>query len=149
MAAAHAAALDAEMHAAVQSKLQVAGSGVCHPIVAVEKGPLHRCSAVVEDRLAFQLDLDLAVDALHRADEHVVGAIVGRRAGRRRDAVRPDTRTHGERVAHHYPSSSGVPRRDQRVGSRFVGAGVGDGDAEGAEAKAAGLAVEQRAEYAG
>ena len=44
--------------------------------------------AVVEHRLADQLDLDLAVDALGRPDQHVVGVVVGRRPGVRRDRVR-------------------------------------------------------------
>jgi hypothetical protein len=50
--AAHAAALDAEMDAALQAKLLVAGNCIGHPIVALKERPRCRCPAVVEDRLA-------------------------------------------------------------------------------------------------
>ena len=127
----------------------VAGDCIGHPIVALEERPRCRCPAVVEDRLAGQLDLDLALDALHGADEHMVGAVVGRRSGVRCHAILADTRPHGERVAHHHPSTARVPRRDERIGSRFIGARVRDGHAEGSQPEAAGLAVEQGGEHAG
>ena len=63
----------------MQAKFLVAGDCISRPIVALEQGPLCLRAAVVEDRIAGQLDLDLAVDALHGADEHMVGADVGRR----------------------------------------------------------------------
>ena len=47
-----------------------------------------RRPAVVERRLADQLDLDRALQALDRAHQHVVGVVVGRRPGVRRDRVR-------------------------------------------------------------
>ena len=55
--------------------------------VVVDQRPLRRRAAVVEDRLADQLDLDAAFEALDRAHEHVVGVVVGRRPGVRRDHV--------------------------------------------------------------
>ena len=44
-------------------------------------------AAVVEDRLADELDLDAPVEALDGAHEQVVGVVVGGRAGVRRDLV--------------------------------------------------------------
>ena len=120
VAATHAVALDAERDAALQAKSLVAGDRIGHPVVALEQGPLWRCAAVVEDRIAGQLDLDLALDALHGADEHMVGAVVGRRSGVRRHAILAGARPHGERVAHHHPPAARVPRRDERIGSRFI-----------------------------
>ncbi len=38
-----------------------------------------RLAAVVEDRLADDLDLNAALDALDHAHQHVVGVVVGRR----------------------------------------------------------------------
>ena len=43
------------------------------------RGPTPRRAAVVEGGLADELDLDLALDALHGAEEHVVGVLVGGR----------------------------------------------------------------------
>ncbi len=42
--------------------------------------PVDLAAAVVEHRLAVEVDLDRAVDAAHRAQQHVVGVVVGRRA---------------------------------------------------------------------
>ena len=96
-------------------------------------------AAVVEHRLAEQLDLDRAVEALDRAHEHVVGVVVGRRArvrGRRarlalapradRSArrARPPSRSRSARSsrARWCPARSGGrparPSRTARAGSR-------------------------------
>ena len=52
-----------------------------------DQRPLGRDAAVVEDGLADQLDLDLAVEAQDRAHEHVVAVVVGRRPGVGSDRV--------------------------------------------------------------
>ena len=52
-----------------------------------DQRPLRRHAAVVEDGLADQLDLDLAVEAQDRAHQHVVAVVVGRRPGVGRDLV--------------------------------------------------------------
>jgi hypothetical protein len=56
-------------------------------------------AGLVEDGLAHQLHLHLAIQALRRPDQRVLGIVVGRRAGVRRDDIRFRHRTHGERVA--------------------------------------------------
>ena len=55
--------------------------------VAVDERPLGRRPAVVEHRLADELDLDRALEALDGPDEHVVGVVVRRGTGVRRDDV--------------------------------------------------------------
>jgi hypothetical protein len=86
---------------------------------------------------------------LHGADEHVVGAVVGRRSGigvTRSSPVRGPmvsasrTTTHPPRVFHVVT---------ERIGSRFIAARVRHGRAEGGQPEAAGLAVEQGGEHTG
>ena len=56
-------------------------------VAIVGDRPLRGSPAVVEHRLAGELDLDLALQAHRDANEQVVGVFIGRRAGVRRDAV--------------------------------------------------------------
>ena len=113
-----------------------------------DQRPLRRRAAVVEDRLADQLDLDLAVEAEDRAHQHVVAVVVGRRARVRRDRVLAAPRAHRERVAHEDPAGRRLPRRQQGVGARLVDARAREVDAERPEPERSGLAVEQGAEHA-
>ena len=83
----HAVALDAEREVGVQPDRLSGPGGVGDVAVAVDQRPLARRAAVVEHRLADQLDLDAAVEAFDRAHEHVVGVVVGRRPRVRRDLV--------------------------------------------------------------
>jgi hypothetical protein len=79
------------------------------PVVA-DHLPARRCAPVVEHRLAYRLDLDLALDALDQAHEHVIGVVVGGRAGVRglvRVLVVP--RADREAVAHDDPAGRAHP----------------------------------------
>ncbi len=116
--------------------------------VAVDQRPLGRRAAVVEDRLADELDLDAALEALDRAHEHVVGVVVGRRARVRRDRVLVVAGPDRQRVAHDDPAGRRLPGRLEHVRARLVGARGRVVDPERPEAEGAGLAVEQAAEHA-
>ena len=100
---------------------------------------------VVEDRLAHELDLDAAAEAPGRADEQVIGVVVGRRARVGRDRVLAAPGAHRQRVAHDDPARS-VER--QVVTSVLLpgsyGALDGVAEPERAEPEGAGPAVEQR-----
>ena len=100
-----AAALDAERHVGLQPDRLPGAGGVGGVAVVADERPLGRRAAVVEHRLADQLDLDLALDALDGAHQHVVGVVVGRRPGVRRDRVLAAARPHGQRVAHDDPAA--------------------------------------------
>ena len=80
---------------------------MCDVAVGYQR-PRRRHAAVVEHGLAHELDLDLALEALDRAHQHVVGVVVGRRPGVRRDRVLVLARADGQRLAHLAPSRSGV-----------------------------------------
>ena len=117
--------------------------------VAVDQRPLGRCPAVVEDRLADQLDLDVAVQAPDRAHQHVVGVVVRGRPGVRGDHVL--ARRAGPWSARRGPrpsptasstSSSGRSSRARTPRRRVV-------DAERPEPEVARLPVEQGPEDAG
>jgi hypothetical protein len=78
----HPRALDAEVHVRDQAQLHV-GAVRCRGGLVVglaRVGPLRARAPVVEDRIAVELDLNLAVDAPDRAQEDVVGVVVGGRA---------------------------------------------------------------------
>ena len=90
--------------------------------VVADQRPLGRHAAVVEDGLADELDLDVAVDALDRPHEHVVGVVVGGRTRVRRDLVLVVARPHRERVAHDDPAGRRLPGRFEHVRSRLVDA---------------------------
>ena len=51
----------------------------------VDEGPCRGLTAVVEHRLADELDLDATLETLDGADEHMVCVVVGRRPRVRRD----------------------------------------------------------------
>ena len=148
VARAHRVALDAERHVRAQPDRLLGPAGVGDVAVVAHERPLARDAAVVEDGLAHELDLDVAVDAAHRADEQVLGVVVGRRPGVRRDGVLGAARAHGQRVAHDDPAARGVPRRLEDVGARLVAPAGRDVDPERGEAEVARLAVEQRPEHA-
>ena len=117
------------------------------PIVADQR-PLGRDAAVVEDGLADELDLDAAVDALDRANEHVVGVVIGRRTRMRRDLILVIPRPDRERVANDDPARRRLPRRLEDVRARLVRTGGGMVDRKGTEAEGARLPVEHAAEDA-
>ena len=90
-------------------------------------------AAVVESRLADQLDLDRALEALDGAHQHVLGVIVGRWPGVRRHQIRPLPRAHGQRVVDEQPATRRVPGRRHHVRARHIGTRGGHVDAVRAE----------------
>jgi hypothetical protein len=104
--------------------------------------------AVVEGRFADELNLDPAFEALDGPHEHMVSVVVGGRPGVRRDLVLVIPGADRQRVAHENPAGWRLPRCGQHVRARLVDPRRGVVDPEGPEPKAAGLAVEQAAEYA-
>ena len=141
-------ALDAEGHVGAQADRLARAGRVGDVAVVADERPLPGHAAVVEDRLAHELDLDVAVDAADRPDQQVLGVVVGRRPRVRRDRVLALPRAHGQRVADDDPAARRVPRRLEDVRPRLVAAAGGDVDPERRQAEVAGLAVEQRAEHA-
>ena len=116
----HAVALDPERHVGLQPDRLPAAGGVGRVPVVADQRPVGGRAPVVEDRLADQLDLDLAVEAEHRAHEHVVAVVVGRRPRVRRDHVLAVLRAHRQRVAHEDPAGGRLPGRGEDVGPRLV-----------------------------
>ena len=112
------------------------------------KPPFGRRHAAVEDRLADQFHLHLAVEALGRADQHVLGVVVGGRAGVWRDRVRPARRSHGQRVAYYHPARGRLPGRRQHVGAGLVRPRRRDMDTERTQPERSRPPVEQAAEDA-
>ena len=144
-----ARALDAEVEVAGQSQLDVAAldDRLVVGLAAVLPAPAR--AAVVERRLADHRELHLAVDAADRAQQDVVGVVVGRRAAVGLRAVvavvpRPDQ----QEVADDDPAAAGAPARlqDHRAGQ--VAACGRDVHAGGPEPEHAGVAVEDRPEDA-
>ena len=82
-----------------------------------DERPVGGHAAVVEDRLAHEVHVDAALDALDRAHEQVVGVVVERRPRVRRDGVLGAARTERERVADDEPARSATC---QVVTSAFV-----------------------------
>ena len=117
--------------------------------ISVRQRPRRRCSAVVEHRLADQFDLDLTVDARRGPHQDMIGVIVGRGSGVRRDDVFALSRPHRQRVAHDDPTARRVPRRRHDVRARLIGARRRDVDTERTKPEIPRLAVEQRPEHAG
>ena len=115
---------------------------------AVDRRPFGRRSAVVEGRLADELDLDAPLDALDRADEHVVGVVVRRRTGVGRDLVFVIPGAERQRLADDDPAVGRLPRRLEDVRPGDVGPCGRVVDPERREAEESGLAVEQAAEHA-
>ena len=81
--------------------------------------PAAALAAVVEGRLAVERELDLAVDAADRAQQDVVGVVVGRRAAVRvRAVVAVVPGADQQHVADDDPAAAGAPARlqDHRAG---------------------------------
>ena len=89
---------------------------------AVDERPFGRRAPVVERRLADQVDLDPALEALDRPHQHVVGVVVGRRPRVRRDRVLVLPRPHRQRVADDDPARGRLPRRHEHVRPGLVDA---------------------------
>ncbi len=145
-------ALDADPQVADEAQTPaVAVVGVDAHGVVLDVLPLGRLLAVVEHRLAEHLDLRLTVDARDRPYERVVGLVVrrwtgvrGRRLHRGALAPAPDD----ERVTHDEPACRRHPGRLQDVRPGLVAPAGGDAHRRGAQAEAAGAAVQDRGEDA-
>ena len=143
------ATLDAERHVGVQPDRLVRACGVGDVTAPVRERPRRLGAAVIEHRLADDLDLDLTVDACSRPHQGVCGVIVRGRPGVRRDLVLALTRSHGQRVADNDPAARGVPRRGEDVGPGLVLPRRRDVDAERPQPEVPRLAVKQGAEHTG
>ena len=87
MPRAHAVVLDAEREIGDEADRLTRSGRVGRVAAPVDERPRRRRAAVVERRLADELDLDAALEAFDRSNEHVVGVVVGRRPRVRRDRV--------------------------------------------------------------
>ncbi len=126
--AAHAVALDAEGQVRAQADRDARPGAVGRVPVVLLHRPLRRCPPVVERRLAHELDLDVAVEALDRAHEQVIGVVVCGRPGVRRDLVLVVPRVpwsgHREPRSSRTASSTSSPARSspaRRFGSSDAG----------------------------
>ena len=128
VAAAHAVALDAEGEirgaGGSSARRRCASAAWRSPSTSVHSAGV---AAVVERRLADELDLDVALEALDRAHEHVLGVVVGRRPRVRRDLVLVVARAHRQRVADDDPAGRRLPGRHEHVRARLVRARPTDG----------------------
>ena len=116
---------------------------------ALDQRPFGRRPAVVERRLAHEIDLDGALQAADRAHQEVIGVVVGGRPGVRRDLVLGLPWTHRQRVADQDPARRRLPRRREDVRAGLVDPRGRVVDPEGPEPEVARLTVEQGAEHAG
>ena len=142
-------ALDAERQVRAQADPLSRALGDRRPALAAVERPLGRRAAVVEHRLADELDLHDPAEAAGGAHEQVLAVVVRRRAGVGRHRVLAAPRAHDERLAHLEPPGRHLPRRDEHVRAGLVDPLGRHVDAERREAEVARLAVEQRAEHAG
>ena len=109
--------------------------------------PLH---AVVEDRLAVEAQLYLAVHAAHVAQQDVVGLVIcGRAAMGDRVVVLVVPWADEQQVAHDDPASGGRPARFENHGAGQVPTGSGDRDVGRSETKASRIAIQDRGEHDG
>ena len=110
--------------------------------------PVRPVLAVVEHGVAVDVHLDLPVDAAQGAQQDVLGVVVGGGAAVRVGALLLVVPGADEQhVAHDAPARAGPPRGLEHVRARDVAA-AGRGRLVGrADAEAAGVAVEDRAEH--
>ncbi len=153
-----AVALDAHADVAEQPEHRAAVGGV-HRERVVRVGwlvgvglqldllPLRRRGAVVEHRLAHDLDLDLALDAFDHPHEQVVGVEVRRRACVARAVLVVVPFAHRQRVDDTDPALRRHPRRLDHVRARDVAAPGRDVEPVGTYPPASRAAIEQRAEH--
>ena len=121
---------------------------VSYMAVAVDRAPFRRHPAVVEGRLADELDLDPAFQAQDRSNEQMVSVVIGGGPGVRCNLVLVIPGANRQRVADENPAGRRFPRRGQDVRARLINPRRWVVDPEGPEPKTAGLPVEYAAEYA-
>ena len=100
---AHMIRLDPEQHVGLQPH-RLTGAGRVRAMAIRRQRPLRQDPAVIKSRLAHQLDLNAALEALDRSHQYVISVLVGRRSGVRGDRVLAATRAHRQRVVNLSPS---------------------------------------------
>ena len=119
-------------------------------IAILGPSPLTPILAVVEDGLAVEGELHLAVHATHVAQQDVIRLVV-----RRRSAVRDGVvvlvvpGANEQQVAHDDPACRRRPARLEDHGARQVTTRGGDHDVGRPQPKSAGISVQDRGEHAG
>ena len=139
---------DTERHVRVEAECLRRPGCIGRVCGSVEQGPAGRNVAVLEHRLTDEVDLHLAVDALRRADEDVLGVVVRRGSSVRCDGIGPAGRSDGQGVPHDHPTRWRLPRGPEHVGPGFVHPLRRHVDAVRTESERTRLAVEQAAEHA-
>jgi hypothetical protein len=112
------------------------GSRVASPL------PVGPGTAIVEDRLADHLDVDLALDALDHPQQDVLGLVVGRGTAVGLEVVLRPPVADREEVADHDPAGPRHPGGLEDVGARLVAAAHRGPEAWGADSPEAGAAVQ-------
>ena len=131
----------------VSASVLVLGGGDRLAVAGPRVLPRDALAPVVHARLALHVHLDAAVDAAHRAQQDVVGVVVGRRAPVRVRALvvvvpRPDE----QHVADDDPARARAPRRLEDHRPRQVALAGGHRGVDRGEPEGPGVAVEHRAE---
>ena len=139
--------LDAEQHVGVQAECLISTGRAGSMTIGAHR-PLAGDAAILERRLANQVDLDHAADTSGGPHEHVVGILVGRWPGVRGDGVGAAARADRQRVAHDHPARGRPPRRDECVRPRLIDPVTGHVDPVWGKPEPARAPVEQRAEHA-
>ena len=145
--AAYGTALGAHRHVGDQPDRLTAAVRIGSASVGID-GPGGRRTPVVERRFAHHLDLDRAGQADRRADEQVLGIVVGGRSRVRRRVVGSRPRAHRQCLPDLEPSARRVPGGHEHVRPRLVGASGRHVDAVRREPEVAGATVEEAAEHA-
>ncbi len=147
-----ARSLEADVQVAGQGQLLVGAGARAGALVIARLGvrPRAEGAAVVEHGLAVHDQLDRSIHAAHRAQQDVLGVVVGGRAALGARALillvpRPDQ----QHVAHDDPAGAGPPAGLEHVGARQVAARGGHLHVGRPEAEAARVAVQDGAEHAG
>ena len=125
------------------------GTGNALVVTGAHVFPARGLAPVIERRVAIEHDLDLAVDAAHSPQQHVIGVVIGRGAPMGLRAlllVVPSTDQ--QNVTDDDPATARPPARLEHHRARQVASRRRDLDPERAEAKRAGVTVEHRAEHA-
>ena len=123
-------------------------AAIARVVAAGVVAPARRDPSVVEHRLAVDRDLHEPLQALDRAEEHVVGLDVAGRAPLAGGAARLRPRAYAERVANDEQAAPRHPRRLQDHAREEVPLAGRHEHARGADPEAPRSAVEQRSEDA-
>ncbi len=147
-----ARALEADVEVAGQRQLLLGAGARAGALVIARLGirPRAEGAAVVEHRLAIHDQLDRSVHAAHRAQQDVLGVVVGGRAALgARPLLLLVPRADQQHVAHDDPAGAGPPACLQHVGAGQVAPRGGHLHVGRPEAEATGVAVQDGAEHAG